>query len=70
MTEPSPPDFRALFESAPALYLVLTTDFTIIAASDAYLQATMTRRDAIVGRDIFGWQAVPQRPVSLSSSRH
>ena len=32
------PDFRSLFESAPELYLVLAPDFTIVAASDAYLR--------------------------------
>jgi hypothetical protein len=37
------PDFQALFESAPGLYLVLTPDLKIVAASDAYLRATMTR---------------------------
>lgn len=47
------PDFRALFEAAPGLYLVLTPDLTIVAASDAYLRATMTTREAIVGRGIF-----------------
>src|SRR5215207_6730462 len=47
------PDFRMLFESAPALYLVLDPEFRIIAVSDAYLAATMTERDAIVGRGIF-----------------
>jgi signal transduction histidine kinase len=47
------PDFRALFESAPGLYLVLTRDLQIAAASDAYLQATMTRRDDILGRHLF-----------------
>ncbi len=47
------PDFKALFESAPGLYLVLTPDFTIVAASDAYLAATMTRREDILGRGIF-----------------
>src|SRR5262249_32098340 len=46
-------DFRLLFESAPGLYLVLRPDFTIIAASDAYLDATMTRRDQVLGRHIF-----------------
>jgi len=30
-----PPDFRTLFESVPGLYLVLATDFTIVAVSDA-----------------------------------
>ena len=47
------PDFRALFESAPGLYLVLTPDFTIVAASDAYLRATLMTRDDILGRGLF-----------------
>jgi len=47
------PDFRSLFESAPGLYLVLDPEFRIVAVSDAYLAATMTERDAIVGRGIF-----------------
>src|SRR6266404_5409021 len=46
-------DFRTLFESAPGLYLVLTPDLTIVAASEAYLRATMTRREKILGRDMF-----------------
>jgi PAS domain S-box-containing protein len=45
--------FQTLFESAPGLYLVLKPDFTIVAASDAYLKATMTQRDAILGRGLF-----------------
>lgn len=47
------PDFRALFESALDLYVVMTQSFEIIAASDAYLAATQTTRAAIVGRDFF-----------------
>ncbi len=62
--QPSPvpptPDFRTLFESAPGLYLVLTTDFTIVAVSDAYLRATMTRREEILGRDLF--EVFPDNP--------
>ena len=46
-------DFQSLFQCAPGLYLVLTPDLTIVAASDAYLRATMTSRDAIVGRNLF-----------------
>lgn len=48
--------FRSLFEKAPDLYLVLSPDtprFTIVGASDAYLAATMTDREAIVGRGLF-----------------
>ncbi len=49
-------DFRLLFEAAPGLFLVLLPnppEFTIVAASDAYLRATMTERDEIVGRGLF-----------------
>jgi len=49
----SEPDFKFLFESAPGLYLVLSPEHRIIAVSDAYLRATMTQRDAILGRDLF-----------------
>jgi len=46
--------FRVLFESAPGLYLVLTPDeFSIVAVSEAYLQATMTERSDIMGRKLF-----------------
>jgi len=46
-------DFQILFESAPSCYLVLDPAFTIVAVSDAYLEATMTTRDGIVGRPLF-----------------
>lgn len=52
--------FRALFESLPGLYLVLQPDFTIVAVSDAYLQATMTKRAEILGRGIF--EVFPDNP--------
>jgi signal transduction histidine kinase len=50
-----PLDFRAFFESAPGLYLVLAgdDDYTILAVSDAYLRATMTQRDQILGCPLF-----------------
>jgi PAS domain-containing protein len=47
------PDFRQLFQSGPGCYLVLAPDTTIVAVSDAYLRATMTKRDEIVGRGLF-----------------
>src|SRR5450830_1293476 len=46
-------NFQLLFESVPGLFLVLLPDFTITAVSDAYLQATLTRREQIVGRHLF-----------------
>jgi PAS domain S-box-containing protein len=59
------PDFRVLFESAPGLYLVLTPAFTIVAVSDAYLHATMTKREEIIGRELFEvFPDNPEDPVS------
>jgi PAS domain-containing protein len=55
------PDFRQLFESVPGLYLILTPDLRIVAASDAYLRATMTRREGIVGRGLF--DVFPDNPA-------
>lgn len=54
--------FQTLFESAPGLYLVLKPDFTIVAVSDAYLKATMTKREAILGRNIF--EVFPDNPAN------
>lgn len=61
------PDYRLLFESSPGLYLILTTDFRIVAASDAYLRATMTRREDIVGRDAF--EVFPGNPSGTGSQK-
>lgn len=46
-------DFRLIFESLPGLYLIILPDFRITAVSDSYLQATNTKREEIVGRDLF-----------------
>jgi len=47
------PDFRALFENAPGLYIVLDPDLVIVAVSNAYCAATMTKRGDILGRGLF-----------------
>lgn len=47
------PDFRILFESAPGLYLVLSPDLEIVAVTDAYCLATLTRREEILGNYLF-----------------
>lgn len=57
---PAPPDFRLLFESAPDLYLVLEPSLRIVAVSNAYLQATMTKREQIVGKYLF--EVFPDHP--------
>ena len=57
---PTPLDFRVLFESAPTAYFVLTPNFTIVAASDAYLQVTRTKREELLGRGLF--EVFPDNP--------
>src|SRR5947209_20612841 len=59
------PDFQALFQSAPGLYLVLTPDLNIVAVSDAYLRATMSKREEILGRGIF--DVFPDNPDDLTA---
>ena len=59
-------DYRALFEAAPGLYLVLSPDLTILAASDAYLHATMTTRAGIIGRGLF--EVFPDNPDEPGAS--
>lgn len=46
-------DYQSIFESAPDLYLLLDPGLKIIGASDAYLQATLTRREEVLGRGLF-----------------
>lgn len=61
-------DFRALFESGSGAYLVVTAeeDFPIVAVSEAYLQATMTQRKTLVGRNIFA--AFPDNPADPAAT--
>ena len=53
-------ELKSLFESLPGLYLVLTPELWIVSASDAYLKATMTTREGIVGRRLF--EVFPENP--------
>lgn len=59
-------DFRILFESAPGLYLVLSPELKIVAVSNAYLKATLTKREEITGRGIF--EVFPDNPDDPSAS--
>jgi signal transduction histidine kinase len=61
-----PRDFQLLFESAPGLYLALTPDLRIVAVSDAYLRATMTQREQILGRGLF--DVFPDNPDDPAAS--
>lgn len=58
----------ALFNSLPGAYLILSPDddFTILAVDDAYLQATNTIRDRIVGRPLF--EVFPDDPQDIGAT--
>jgi len=58
--------FRSLFESLPGLYLVLKPDLTIVAVSDAYLKATMTKRADILERGLF--EVFPDNPEDAEAT--
>lgn len=50
---PGPIDFEAFFNGSPNAYVILAPDFTMVAANEAYLQVTASRREDIIGRTIF-----------------
>lgn len=67
------PEFRVMFESSPGLYLALLADaprYTIIAVSDAYLRATFTTREDLLGRGLFelAFAKAPAEASQLSNS--
>jgi two-component system sensor kinase FixL len=60
-------DYERLFRGLPGLYLLLTPDLTIVEASDAYLEATMTTRKGMIGRYIF--DIFPSNPDAPNTSQ-
>jgi PAS domain S-box-containing protein len=46
-------NFKALFEEAHGSILVLNPSFTILAISDAFIEATYTKREDLVGKYFF-----------------
>lgn len=59
-------ELTGLFEALPGLYLVLTPDLQILAASDAYLKATWRTRAAIIGRPFF--EVMPDNPEHAAAN--
>lgn len=54
------PDFSVLFNTSPAACMAMDIDFTIVAVTDAHLEATSAFREHILGRNIF--DAFPENP--------
>ena len=59
------PDFKALFDAVPGLYLVLDPNLRVVAVTDAYAQATMIRRNDIIGMHVF--DLFPDNPCDPSA---
>ncbi len=57
-------DLRGLFEDEPTPCAILTPDFRIADANDAYLRITLTRRHEIIGRHVC--EAFPPSPDSAN----
>ena len=57
---------QGLFESLPGLFLIFTPELQIAAVSDAMLEATMTKREGVLGRSIF--EVFPDQPGSEAIS--
>ncbi|SIT83762.1 PAS domain-containing protein [Pontibacter indicus] len=57
------------FEAIPELYLILSTDFHILGASNAYLQLTQFNQDELRGRYLF--EVFPDNPdLALADGTH
>lgn len=54
-------DYRLLFEAGPDPCLVLDRSLLIVSVNDAYLRATGTRREEIIGHGIF--EVFPDNPA-------
>ena len=60
-----PRDFQAVFESSPNAYMLIDRDFRFVAANPAYVRATATALDQLVGRNLF--DAFPHDPDDRSN---
>lgn len=62
-------DYRKLFESLPGRYSIMTPEMRYLAATDAYLRATNTEREAVIGRTVFEVFPVSPDDPSAESQR-
>ncbi|WP_169331312.1 hybrid sensor histidine kinase/response regulator [Massilia timonae] len=60
------PDFSALFDATPSPYLVLSSDLRIVSVNRAYLRATSTVREDILGKGIF--EVFPDNPADSAAN--
>ncbi|MCJ8165495.1 PAS domain-containing protein [Pontibacter sp. E15-1] len=53
-------DFKNLFQLLPGLYIILSPELIVLAASDQYLKVTQSTRAQLVGRNLF--DSFPENP--------
>lgn len=59
-------DYQAIFLFSPNPYLLLNNQLTIVEVNEAYLTATMVKRDVILGKNIF--EVFPDNPADLTAT--
>jgi PAS domain S-box-containing protein len=59
-------DFGAVFDATPSPYLLLSAGLIIVSVNQAYLQATKTVRENIIGRHVF--DVFPDNPADPDAS--
>lgn len=62
---PKVQEFERIFEATPAPHLILSPTLHIVAVNDAYLRATKTKREEILGRDVF--EVFPDNPADVGA---
>ncbi|RVT80040.1 PAS domain-containing protein [Flavobacterium sufflavum] len=53
-------DFQKIFLSAPSLFLIVSTDLSILDLNDSYEKAAMKKREEMIGRNLF--EVFPDNP--------
>jgi PAS domain S-box-containing protein len=59
-------DYKAVFEASLSPYLVLSLDFMILAANEAYAKANRLKRNELMGRSIFDIYSTQSANVNLA----
>jgi PAS domain S-box-containing protein len=60
-----PINYQNLFDHVPGLYILILDDFTIADVSNAYAEATFTKREEIIGKNLF--EVFPDNPNDITA---
>lgn len=60
-----PINYQNLFDHVPGLYILILDDFTIADVSNAYAEATFTKREEILGKNLF--EVFPDNPNDITA---